>query len=82
MSFSLRSRIAVTALATSAAALLAVLVIVGPALRQSATGRTRETLLAEARLMAHVAGMPWAAAPVPTSSTGSWTTRPARYAPA
>jgi two-component system phosphate regulon sensor histidine kinase PhoR len=56
VSFGLRSRIAVTALAASAAALLAVLVIVGPALRQRATGRTRETLLAEARLMAHVAG--------------------------
>ena len=49
----LRSRIAVTAVAASAAALLVVLLLAGPALKRRAMARTREVLLAEARLMAH-----------------------------
>ena len=52
---SLRTRMAVTAVAASAAALTAVLVLVGPGLRARAAARERETLLAEARLMARVA---------------------------
>ena len=43
-----------TALAASAAALIAVLVLVGPALRARALARERDALVAEARLMAHV----------------------------
>lgn len=49
----LRSRIAVTAVAASAAALLVVLLMAGPALKRRAMTRTRDVLLAEARLMAH-----------------------------
>lgn len=45
---------AVTAVAASAAALVAVLVLTGPGLRRRSVAHTRETLLAEARLMAHV----------------------------
>ena len=50
----LRGRMVATALAASAAALIAVLVLVGPALRARALARERDTLVAEARLMAHV----------------------------
>jgi two-component system phosphate regulon sensor histidine kinase PhoR len=49
---SLRKRIALGGLAASAAALLVVLVAVGPALRAQATEEMRDLLLAEARLMA------------------------------
>jgi two-component system phosphate regulon sensor histidine kinase PhoR len=50
----LRARIALTALASTATALLAMLVLVGPALRERAIEDNRETLLVKAALMAHV----------------------------
>jgi two-component system, OmpR family, phosphate regulon sensor histidine kinase PhoR len=50
----LRERIGVTALAASMVALLTVLLVVAPRLRQRAMEDSRETVLAEARLMAHV----------------------------
>ena len=50
----LRTRMIVTAVAASAAALVALLVLIGPTLRSRALERERETLLAEARLMARV----------------------------
>jgi two-component system, OmpR family, phosphate regulon sensor histidine kinase PhoR len=50
----LRTRMVVTAVTASAAALAAVLILVGPALRARALAREREMLLAEARLMARV----------------------------
>src|SRR6185436_19061198 len=58
--FGLRERIAVGAVAASAAALLAVLLLVGPDLRQRTVANTRTTLLAEARLMARVVERPLA----------------------
>jgi two-component system phosphate regulon sensor histidine kinase PhoR len=45
---------AAAAIAVSAAALMAVLLLVGPGLRQRALDHTRQALFAEARLMAHV----------------------------
>ena len=48
----LRTRIAVTAIAATACALLAVLLLVGPAVRARSIEETRETLQAEAVLMA------------------------------
>jgi two-component system, OmpR family, phosphate regulon sensor histidine kinase PhoR len=54
----LRARIAVTAVVATAAALLVVLVLVGPQLRRSALEHTREELFADARLMAHVVEAP------------------------
>jgi two-component system, OmpR family, phosphate regulon sensor histidine kinase PhoR len=56
----LRGRIGVTAVIASAAALLAVLFLVGPRLRSSALEHTREELFADARLMAHVVDEPLA----------------------
>jgi two-component system, OmpR family, phosphate regulon sensor histidine kinase PhoR len=56
----LRARIAVTALAASASALLAVLLLVGPRLRENALDHTRGELLADARLMARVVEEPLA----------------------
>jgi two-component system phosphate regulon sensor histidine kinase PhoR len=50
---SLRRRMGVTAVAASALALLAVLLLTGPSLRRRAVDHEREILLAEARLMAH-----------------------------
>jgi two-component system phosphate regulon sensor histidine kinase PhoR len=50
----LRRRIALTALAATATALFAMLLLVGPALRRTALEGVRATLLAEARLMARV----------------------------
>jgi two-component system phosphate regulon sensor histidine kinase PhoR len=50
----LRTRMLVTAVIASAAALVAVLLLVGPPLRSRALARERETLLAEAHLMARV----------------------------
>jgi two-component system, OmpR family, phosphate regulon sensor histidine kinase PhoR len=58
--FGLRERIAVGAVAASAAALLAVLLLVGPGLRERTVAHTRTTLLAEARLMARVVERPLA----------------------
>ena len=58
--FGLRERIAVGAVVASAAALLAVLVLVGPRLRRGTVEHTRDTLLAEARLMARVVERPLA----------------------
>jgi two-component system, OmpR family, phosphate regulon sensor histidine kinase PhoR len=58
--FGLRERIAVGAVAASAAALLAVLVLVGPDLRRRTVEHTRDILLAEARLMARVVERPLA----------------------
>jgi len=55
---SLRGRMAAVALAASAAALLGVLLIVGPSLRSQAEGSVRDLLLAEARLMARVVEEP------------------------
>ena len=50
----LRARIALTALASTATALLAMMLLVGPALRERAVEDNRETLLVKAALMAHV----------------------------
>lgn len=50
----LRGRMAITALAASATALVVVLLLVGPGLRRRALEREREGLLSEARLMARV----------------------------
>jgi len=58
--FGLRERIAVGAVVASAAALLAVLVLVGPDLRRRTVEHTRDTLWAEARLMARVVERPLA----------------------
>ncbi len=58
MMLGLRARMAITAMAASATALVAVLVLVGPGLRRSALDHTRDGLLAEARLMAHVVEQP------------------------
>ncbi|TMK73002.1 MAG: HAMP domain-containing protein [Actinobacteria bacterium] len=58
--FGLRERIAVGAVAASAAALLAVLVLVSPDLRRRTVERTQDTLRAEARLMARVVERPLA----------------------
>jgi len=58
--FGLRERIAVGAVAASAAALLAVLLLVGPDVRRRTVENTRSTLLAEARLMARVVERPLA----------------------
>jgi two-component system phosphate regulon sensor histidine kinase PhoR len=58
--FGLRERIALGAVAASAAALLAVLLLVGPGLRRRTLEHTRDTLLAEARLMARVVERPLA----------------------
>jgi two-component system phosphate regulon sensor histidine kinase PhoR len=51
----LRGRIVAAALLVSSAALLAVLLLAGPGLRQRALDQSRDSLLAEARLMARVA---------------------------
>jgi two-component system phosphate regulon sensor histidine kinase PhoR len=56
--FGLRERMAVTALAASAAALVAVLLLVGPRLRERTLEHRKDALLAEARLMAHVVEEP------------------------
>jgi two-component system phosphate regulon sensor histidine kinase PhoR len=53
-----RGRLAVTAIAASAAALIAVLLLVGPALRERAMERERDRLFAEARLIARVVQEP------------------------
>jgi two-component system, OmpR family, phosphate regulon sensor histidine kinase PhoR len=58
--FGLRERIALGAVAASAAALVAVLLLVGPDLRRRTVENTRSTLLAEARLMARVVERPLA----------------------
>lgn len=58
--FGLRERIAVGAVVASAAALVAVLLLVGPGLRSRSLDHTRDTLLAEARLMARVVEHPLA----------------------
>jgi two-component system phosphate regulon sensor histidine kinase PhoR len=57
---SLRRRLAIAALATSAASLLAVLFLVGPGLRGRATEAIRERLMAEARLLAQLVAEPLA----------------------
>jgi len=57
---SLRRRLAIAALATSAAALVAVLFLVGPGLRERATQGIRERLTAEARLLARLVAEPLA----------------------
>ncbi len=54
----LRTRMAITALAASTTALVAVLLLVGPGLRERATEHERESLFAEARLMARVVAEP------------------------
>jgi len=56
--YRLRRRIALTALAASAAALVAVWLLVGPGLRSRAVEQVRGTLLAESRLIAHVVEEP------------------------
>src|SRR5262245_47059434 len=54
MTAPLRFRFAATAIATSAAALVAMLLLVRPGLRERATDEVRERLLAEARRMGRV----------------------------
>jgi len=56
----LRGRIAVTAVAATASALLVVLALEGPDLHRRAVEQVRARLLAEARLMARVVGQPLA----------------------
>ena len=63
----LRGRISVTAVAASAAALLAVLLLVGPGLRRRALDHMRDSLLAEARLVAHIVEEPLARSAGPQS---------------
>src|SRR5262249_37320253 len=63
--FGLRARMALASFLATSAALLTVLIVVGPALRERALDRTRETLLAEARLMAHVVEEPLAKGTTP-----------------
>jgi two-component system phosphate regulon sensor histidine kinase PhoR len=58
--FGLRERIAVGAVAASAAALLAVLLLVEPGLRRRSVEQTSDTLLAQARLIARVVERPLA----------------------
>jgi len=58
--FGLRERIAVGAVLSSAVALLAVLLLVEPGLRRRSRDHTRDTLQAEARLMARVVERPLA----------------------
>ncbi len=58
--FGLRERIALGAVVASAAALVTVLLLVGPDLRRRSVEHTRDTLLAEARLMARVVERPLA----------------------
>jgi two-component system phosphate regulon sensor histidine kinase PhoR len=58
MNLGLRGRIAVTAVAASAAALVAVLLLVTPGLRSRAMSHEQDSLLAEARLMARVVEEP------------------------
>jgi two-component system, OmpR family, phosphate regulon sensor histidine kinase PhoR len=66
MTLGLRGRIAVVAMAASAAALLAVLALVGPGLHRRAVEHEKATLLAEARLMARIVALPVAEGrPVP-----------------
>jgi two-component system phosphate regulon sensor histidine kinase PhoR len=57
----LRARIALTALASTATALLTLMLLVGPALRERAVEDNRETLLVKAGLMAHIVEGPMAA---------------------
>src|SRR5688500_2036033 len=59
--FGLRARMAVTAMTASAAALLAVVLLVGPAVRERSLAATRETLLVEAALLARMMERPLAA---------------------
>jgi two-component system phosphate regulon sensor histidine kinase PhoR len=54
----LRGRMAAAALSAAAVALVAVVLLVGPALRRRTVEHTRATLLAEARLMVHVVAEP------------------------
>jgi two-component system phosphate regulon sensor histidine kinase PhoR len=61
----LRGRVAVTALAASAAALLTVMLLVGPGLRRRAMAHEQESLLAEARLMARALEEPLARGEAP-----------------
>jgi two-component system phosphate regulon sensor histidine kinase PhoR len=56
----LRGRIAVVAMAATATALVAVLLLVGPGLHRRAVEREKAILLAEARLMARIVGQPLA----------------------
>ena len=58
--FGLRERIALGAVLSSAAALVVVLLMVGPGLRRRSLEHTGDTLLAEARLMARVVERPLA----------------------
>jgi two-component system, OmpR family, phosphate regulon sensor histidine kinase PhoR len=63
--FGLRARMVVTAVVASAAALVLVLVLVESAVRGRAMDATRDLLMAEARLMAHVVEGPLAAGASP-----------------
>jgi two-component system phosphate regulon sensor histidine kinase PhoR len=56
----LQARVALTALAASAAALLVVLVAVWPGFERRVLEQTRATLLAEARLVSHLVAVPLA----------------------
>jgi two-component system phosphate regulon sensor histidine kinase PhoR len=58
MTLGLRGRMAVTAMTAAAVSLLAVPLLVTPGLRERSHDQTRETLLAEARLMAHLVQEP------------------------
>ena len=60
MTFGLRGRIVVAAMAATATALVAVLLLAGPRLQRHALDHVRATLLAEARLMARVVEQPLA----------------------
>jgi two-component system phosphate regulon sensor histidine kinase PhoR len=56
----LRARVALTAIAATAAALLSVLLLAAPGFRRIAMDRARETLLDEARLFSHIVEEPLA----------------------
>ena len=69
----LRGRIAVTAMVASGAALLAVLLLVGPRLRENTLEHTRAELFANARLWLGWSRSPSRAVRPPPSWTLSWT---------
>jgi two-component system, OmpR family, phosphate regulon sensor histidine kinase PhoR len=73
----LRGRMAGAALGATAAALVAVVLLVGPALRRRTVEQTRETLLTQARLMARVAA-PLLAAGAPRGDVDALVDRTAR----
>ena len=82
MTLGLRGRIAVTAVAATATALVVVLVLEGPDLHRRAVEQVRATLFAEARLMARVVAHRSRRGARPARSTRSSTRPPGTSGPA